>query len=974
MDTLIVGVVPSNGFHCLTTIANGAVRQTFHKDINDVIDGGLEASREGKNAYYAMATFKDASARTQGNVLEIKSFWLDVDCKAKDPLKDYANKDEGIVAIQAFCKKHSMPRPTIVDSGNGWHVYWTLTEAVDSAKWQPVADKLKALCLQDGLRIDPACTADSARILRIPETFNYRFDPPSQVAVALKSSDVFFDAFSAIVELGYDSLGVKPIVLTGAPTKKEMSAATKALIGNIESTFKKILTKCAAGTGCAQITHCVDNQATLEEPMWRGVLSVAQCCTDNVKAIHFVSKDHPEYDPNYALEKAEKTKGPYTCKVFDGLNANVCTACPHWGNITSPIQLGKEVIATTAPVVVQAIQPPPAPQVAMKVETQEAEPTVSPVDLAKIEAKLVTFNQDQLSVTIPAPPAPYMRGQNGGLYKRMKNELDGTFDDVLIYENDFYAHARLFDPVDGQVLACRLHLPLDGIRNFNIPQRVIGSRDKLREIICGQGIAASDKIVSELSNYLIASAKELQHMQKEEKARTQMGWQEDGSFVLGNREYSPTGIRNCPPSNATANYQHMFRMEGDLKTWRSVVDVYKQDGFDIHRFIYFMALSSPLLQQIGQVGMLTAMISDESGIGKTTLSQLCNSIWGHPTEMMSMPHDTINAVTNRMGVFNSVSLFMDELTNKAPEVISDIVYMCSQGRGKARMAASANVERVNDTRWFMNTFASANAALRDKLASIKASSEGENMRLFEFDMRGTPVLDKAYADKMFPLILNNYGVAGHVLASWMVENRSKIAGLVRQVQRRLDKMFKFTSKERNWSASFGAAYAVALIAKELGLHDFDINANIQFMLNHIESMRGEVSESVVQHDGLVANFLNENFSSILVVDGLLDANGLQAPPRNRNINKIVARYEPDTERLYIPVNTLRDYCVAKQFSYNSLVALTGAVKCSKRISAGTGVVSGTVRALLFDTKLIGIGVDFWHDVAEHAKDDDTSDS
>ncbi|WP_413777087.1 DUF927 domain-containing protein, partial [Streptococcus pneumoniae] len=79
----------------------------------------------------------------------------------------------------------------------------------------------------------------------------------------------------------------------------------------------------------------------------------------------------------------------------------------------------------------------------------------------------------------------------------------------------------------------------------------MGSKDRLREVICKQGVAATDKTVSELSNYLIMMAKELQQVSKEEQARTQMGWQADGSFVIGNREYTKTGIRNCPPSNAT---------------------------------------------------------------------------------------------------------------------------------------------------------------------------------------------------------------------------------------------------------------------------------------------------------------------------------------------------------------------------------------------------------------------------------------
>jgi hypothetical protein len=967
MNTLINSVVPSIGTYCLTTIQGKAIVQTFYDNKDVLVAAGIDASAQGKNAYYAMASFKDASTRTQDNVLRLKAFWLDVDCKNKDPLKDYANKEDGIKAIQQFCSRHSFPRPTIVDSGNGWHVYWVLDTEVTKDEWQPVADKLKSLCLNDGLRIDPACTADSARILRIPSTQNYRFDPPSIVELKIEGKPVMFEAFTGLVDLGLLTLNVKPsLKIAGTPTKKEMSAVTKALIGNTSSSFKKIVKRSGAGNGCEQLLHGVVDQATIDEPFWRAVLSVAQHCNDSTTAIHLASNQHPDYDYDATVAKAEQTKGPYTCATFDTLRGNVCQSCPHYNKITSPIQLGNEVVAATTPVTV-SIAPAPIQIVAKPTVVEESIEQVAPIDIAKIDASLAAFHKDKDKVTIPIPPKPYLRGQNGGVYKQTKLD-DGTFEDVLIYKNDFYAYARLRDPDEGQVLACRLHLPLDGVRVFNIPLKSVGSRDKLREIICGQGVAANDKKIAELSQYLIALTSEIEEMQHEEKARTQMGWQEDGTFVLGAREYSKNGIRNCPPSNATANYQAMFRMEGEMSEWRKVIDVYNAPGFDVHQFVFYMAISSPLLRSMGHPGMLTTLISDESGIGKTTLSMVCNSVWGHPREMLSMPHDTVNATRNRMGVFNSIPLFQDEFTNKSAEVCSDLVYMSTMGRDKNRSTISG-VERVNNTTWNMNSFATANAALRDKLGSLKASAEGENMRMFEFDMRGTPVLPKEIADTTFPLMQTNFGLAGHFLASWLVENIDDLKPMVERVQRKMDLKFKFTSKERNWSMGVACAYTIAYVSKELKIHDFPINENIEAMVKHIDRMRGEVEQSVTHFDALISDFLVENHSYILVVDGLPDANGLLSPPRNRNINKIVARYEPDTGKLIVASKALRDYCVDRQFSFNSLISISGAKLGNRRLAAGSGVVSGNTRTVEFDTNAVNIDVSMWHDMEAEVVND-----
>lgn len=943
MSTLISNVVPNDGYLCLVTIANGTPRQYFVETVDEVYEGGLTASEQDKNAYYAMASFKTPGARTQDNVLAVKAFWIDVDCKGKGPTVDYANKDEGIAAIRDFCKQYGFPRPAIVDSGNGWHCYWILTEQITPDIWKPIAEKFKSLCLRSGLRIDPACTADSARILRIPDTKNFRFDPPSTVELKRMADAIELHAFDALVDMGLSTLGPEPLRVAGTPTKKELSAVSKALLNNTLSSFKKIMIRSASGTGCAQLLHAYEEQASLEEPFWRAGLSVAHHCADGATAIHRMSNQHPDYDPTETEEKAAATKGPYTCQTFDGLRANVCTNCPHWGVITSPIQLGKEVIAAQEAVVVKLELPAPeAPPVNVE------QFTVTPV-----EDHLTAYNQVQTDITIPVPPMPFIRGTSGGVYKRTRAE-DGTFDDVLVYENDFYAHARLFDPEDGQVLACRLHLPMDGIRNFNVPLRVVGSRDKLREIICKQGIAANDKVVQELSNYLIAMAKELQHMHKEEKARTQMGWQEDDTFVLGSREYSPTGIRHCPPSTATQNYQHMFRMEGTLVEWAKMLDLYDAPGFHKHQFLFFNQVGSPLLKFIREPGMMAAMISDESGIGKSTLGKLTNSVWGHPVEMTSMPHDTMNAIANRMGVLNNLGIYIDELTNKASEQISDVIYMTDHGRGKERLAAGGNVERVNNTRWAQNSLVSANASLRDKISALKAQSEGENMRLFEFDMRDTPVLDKEVADTTFSLMNTNYGVAGHIYAAWMVQNVGSIRALVEKTRREMDKRFGFTSKERKWSASVAVAYTAWMVFYELGLVKWSLHANIEAMIPELSTMRAQVKQSITSHDAVLADFLAENHGAILIANGNPDAFGMFEPPRNRNINRVIARFEPDTDKLYVARKALRDYCVTRQVSYSSMIALTGGRETTKRMTQGTGAAATTSNVVMFVASIAGV--------------------
>jgi hypothetical protein len=79
-------------------------------------------------------------------------------------------------------------QPIVVSSGGGYHIYWPFTEEVEAAKWKPLAESFKRLCKQEGLVIDWNCTADAARVLRIPGTVNLKFDPPKPVKILAEGS------------------------------------------------------------------------------------------------------------------------------------------------------------------------------------------------------------------------------------------------------------------------------------------------------------------------------------------------------------------------------------------------------------------------------------------------------------------------------------------------------------------------------------------------------------------------------------------------------------------------------------------------------------------------------------------------------------------------------------------------------------------------------------------------------------------
>lgn len=102
--------------------------------------------------------------------------------------------------------------------------------------------------------------------------------------------------------------------------------------------------------GCQQVREA----GSQSEPVWHRMISVMRMCGDEGRAaIHKISAvDERRYDPDDTDKKiaqaiaSQGVKGmPATCEQFDKLRPGECQKCPHWGRITSPIQLGRQAAA-----------------------------------------------------------------------------------------------------------------------------------------------------------------------------------------------------------------------------------------------------------------------------------------------------------------------------------------------------------------------------------------------------------------------------------------------------------------------------------------------------------------------------------------------------------------------------------------------------------------------------------------------------
>jgi hypothetical protein len=253
--------------------------------------------------------------------------------------------------------------------------------------------------------------------------------------------------------------------------------------------------------------------------------------------------------------------------------------------------------------------------------------------------------------------------------------------------------------------------------------------------------------------------------------------------------------------------------------------------------------------------------------------------------------------------------------------------------------------------------ASSNASFQDKLAALKATPDGEFMRLFEYRIEMTDKISKEDADVIFNKLYSNYGHAGQEYIKYLVGNLEDAINTVLQVQQKIDAAIGLTNRERFWSAVVACNIAGALMAKDLGIiPDFDIGRVYRWAINEVKAMRADIKAPTANSQAsVIGEFMNENRASTLVINAKVDGRtGMeQLPIVEPRFNDLFIRIEPDDKLLYINAKQLRGYCSKNQITLKEILKdlesnaiYLGLVK--KRLSKGTKIPSSPVDAYKFD--------------------------
>lgn len=951
-------VLPSTGFiFTATPLPKKGWANTAHSSIDAAVAHINHLTFTGRNAFFALASYEkdkvwNPSAnggagkwqyRTQENAQDIRAFFLDLDVDPHDSSK-FNSKEQALIELRAFVHKLGLPRPMLVDSGGGIHAYWPLAHAVPTTEWKPVAERLKAICVHERFRADRSLTSDEARVLRVPGSYNYKRQ--HYVVILAAAAAIGFADFQQRVTAYADR---ENIAAVAGPTRKPAAMPPVAgkpadpfETGNLGNTndplnFDRIV------FSCAQLQQQVATRGQYTgEQLWRAALGVVKFCEPMHPAAWMVSDGHPEFDQHATLAKIDNWHtGPTACAHFHQLNPTPCEGCPHWQKITSPAVLGRQVIEA------------PPPQVTVVTDT-------GAVAVAEL----------------PEPPQGYTRRQSDGAVVMAAEDTDGTPTFEVVSPYDIYPLALRAQPgadanIDERSM-WRVHLPLErgrGLqtRDIDVPLSLLSDLRGLSKHLFSKGVILNGDQPKLVQHYMSAYLQKLAREAGREKLYERLGWHDEHqTFVMGDKVYRRDGTvsAHVPSARIRKDTRGGLKQAGTLAGWQQAMQFYNRPGFEGHRFFLYASLGAPIfhMNDTGNRGVLMTA-SGQSGRGKTTCLKACCSIWGHPEALIlngNKDGSTVNALYSAIGTTHSLPFMWDDITERDPEELRRFLLNISQGQGKRRLNSDANAMEHNDT-WETIVLATANT---DDISRILSSGRDVNPHLMrmvgvDFATVDQGVEAKIKADDFLRAMNANYGHVGPLMAKVLATQYEVIRkGYIKNVAM-VDRMLASNnaSAERYWSATVAAAYTGAQLAQRMGLINFPIDADLQWMVNHLGKQRELITESSQTPLETLTTFLNASLRGTLIVGNKASSNLDNVVQRPSD--DLIVRSELDYGTLYIARHAIMAYCAEQHIAFKPLeqelerTRVIVARNVQKVLGADTIYAGGQTRCWKVDAAKLG---------------------
>jgi hypothetical protein len=899
-------------------------------------------SRSGANSYFAVAGFmlglneKGNPSRAAKYAVWHRCLRMDVDVGAGKP---YGTKREALLAVLGMTAHYQMPKPWLVDSGGGVHVYWAFDRDVSLQEWIGYAGRLRAACETYGLQGDHTTTIDAARVLRMPGTLNNKPEyvatgTPPEVKILQRGDSVGPDQVTRYLPAAdaiYTNASLPPFLRAQRNDEFQQNLHQPYFM-------RDMLQQCP---GLLAMVHDAGARAT--EPLWKATLDLVNKSDDTdavkYKVARGMSKGHPKFtEEGFAQKWAQVVAQGYhppTCGRMAAAGMTECATCPLRGKISSPLVLGRPTYHAPSDA---AVPPQPAPSADPNAELGPSPPPVA--NLVPVAAP--SGNVFQMGVFIIDPASSIIKVVDGRMtthlsisdgYPTGATQVDDPNDpsgkkwvNKKLLDYRLLRIERLLDAAQRRSsVVITFQRERDGEAAVEFENADFAEPKSFYKKMQGEGLYCTRKQVAEFMDRFMTEL--LQQMQRARAAAQiagRCGWTEDfTSFVLGQQLYRNDGaVENIRASGAVGEMEG-YHSAGNYDRWRKAFDIALSGGVD-RQCVLALSIAGPLMAFTGVDGVMMNVYSPESGVGKSTLGDAAISIWGSPKTLVKNFRDTNNATFKLAATNGNMPLVIDEFTNIEGKYLSDYIYTLTQGREKHRLGADAKFHAPAQ-RWCLAAICTSNNSVHEKLQDFRRDAEAEAARVFELRLRPLHI-DPAQSGQIkldLQALRTDYGFLGPELVKlfmakpadyWRQQVMARIA--------RWDQHHANGVSDRFRSATCALIEVGALLGKAMG-YAFDTGAIGDVLRSHWTKQVVEFEAERKNPADFVRSYVMRHMTEFVMFGG---ADGKQVinigslpkrfmgEVRGKAVN---GTFKPDT--MMIPVGLLRSFIRDDNGSYRPVM-------------------------------------------------------
>jgi hypothetical protein len=677
--------------------------------------------------------------------------------------------------------------------------------ALNREEWQPLADALAQATKTFGLKCDRAVTIDSARVLRVPDTFNYKNNEKRPVKLLGIADDYTVERLWRALEPhrtapkvnGYaqrDDFMLDPELFKNP--RRPINGYTNELSAGIE-THDDVMPE-------DELRMCVDaipNPGT-EWNAWNNMGMRIYAATEGA---------------DYGLAEWER----WSAKNPDGNVNDKDTCSDRWETYKTspPTRTGGGALVNAA-------------------RAALGDPKWMPRSkLAQVTAAVSS------GIVLPPLPVGYTRDILGRVCIQVQDPVTKRAHDQLLFPYPIN-EAFLQDGDTGMVLVFDTVLKGMGARRVRLNTSEINGI-AMRASLQSQGVMvpARKSELEPIGEFMASWVTTLQQSKAFVQSKS-FGWETENGvtqgFIFGEQLWTPNGGSPAgSPHPVTARH---YKPTGSIDPWIAAAKLITDQDRPALQVMLATAFAGPLVKFTNEPGCVVSGYSSESGIGKSTVMKIAQAVWGDPVKGMVTLDDTMNSSIGTMEALRSIPLYYDEVKgDDAMRNLVKLIFRVSQAKGKARMARDASQRELGEWQTLMVT--ASNDSLLHWVMQNTSTTLAGMYRILSFPVRpmdpcGPGVLSTAEASRIIGKVHHNYGLVGLEYAKWLGANFATIDPEIFEYHKQLEREFNSLREERFWMASCAAILKGAEYANRLGWTKFDLVSMKRFLFDTLNDLRG----------------------------------------------------------------------------------------------------------------------------------------